>query len=558
MSLRTWRALTTFFAGSRRTLAASVALSIAQAVVIAPTGYLVGRTFNTLIPHRDVTGIVLTAGLILVAYLAASGLGLWTRWLVLDASKRAVTSLRGALLARIYMLPRSYFDRADVGRLHSVVVQDSEQVDILSGQLFGILLPALTVSLGLAVVLATLNLLLFGTVIAVVPVIAILGQRLGTSVRTRARRWRSAFDVFDARTQLALRAITLTKVRATEAMELEQRRAEHTELGISGREMVRMHASYGNLQYAIAAASGAIVLAVGGRAVALGEMSLGSLLAFYAVLALLLRQVSVIAPVIPQIHSGYESLARVEEVLTLEAAEPYAGSRTIAFRGGIELEGVSFGYDESPVLVDLDLRIAPGEHVALVGPNGAGKSTIANLVLGLYRPDSGRVLADGVPYDELDMKTLRRSFGVVLDDPIIFPGSVLENIRYGYPSMTREDVARVAEWATADEFITRLPDGYDAEAGYEGVLLSAGQRQRIAIARALCGDPALLVLDEPTAHLDDAAISKLFANLSTLPGAPTVIVISHDPEVARHVDVVYRLRDGQIVESSRERAVLTG
>jgi ABC-type bacteriocin/lantibiotic exporter with double-glycine peptidase domain len=403
-------------------------------------------------------------------------------------------------------------------------------------------------------VLAALNLLLFATVVAVVPVLAIVGQRLGAAVRSRARRWRAAFDVFDSRTQLALRAITLTKVRAAEATDLEQRRAEHAELGVSGKDMVRLHASYASLQNAVAASSGAVVLAVGGRAVALGEMRLGSLLAFYAVLALLLRQVAVIAPVLPQIHSGYESLARVEEILTLEAAEPYAGSRRVQFRGSIELDRVSFGYGDDPVLVDFSLRFEPGEHAAIVGPNGAGKSTVANLVLGLYRPDRGRVLADDVPYDELDMKALRRSFGVVLDDPIIFPGTVLENIRYGYPQMSLDDVRRAAEWATADEFIERLPGGYDAQTGYEGVLLSAGQRQRIAIARALCASPSLLVLDEPTTHLDDASMSRLFANLGALPGTPTVIIISHDPEVARHVDVVHVLRDGRILESSRAAA----
>jgi ABC-type bacteriocin/lantibiotic exporter with double-glycine peptidase domain len=549
MSLAPWMTLFDLFAGSRRTLVASVLLSLAQFAVIAPTGYLVGYVFNTLIPKHDTTGILLASGAILVLYLAGSALSLWTRWLVLDASKSAVTSLRSSLLARVYALPRSYFDRADVGRLHSIIVQDSERVDVLSGQVFGLLLPALVVSLGLAIVLAALDPVLFAAVLAVVPILVVVGQRLGAAVRRRARRWQTAFDVFDSRTQLALRAITLTKVRAAEETDLEQRRAEHAELAVTGRDMVRLHAAYMNVQTGVAAASGAVVLAIGGRAVALGEMSLGSLLAFYAILALLLRQVTVIAPTLPQVYSGYESLVRVREVLTLTEAEPYAGSHRIDFRGGVELERVSFAYGEEPVLVDVDLRIEPGERVAIVGPNGAGKSTLAGLVLGLHRPQEGRVLADGTPYETLDVRDLRRAFGVVLDDPIVFPGSVLENIRYGRPKLSRADVEHAARLATVDQFVDELPGGYDAEVGYEGALLSAGQRQRIALARALCGSPALLVLDEPTVHLDDASIARLFANLAELPGSPTVLVISHDPEVARHVDVVHELRDGQIVET---------
>jgi ABC-type bacteriocin/lantibiotic exporter with double-glycine peptidase domain len=561
VSLRTPRALMRLLDGSRRTLAGVMLLSLAQAVAVAPTGYLVGYAFNTLIPQQRIGALFVTAGVLLALYLLGSGLGLWTRFVVLDAVKEGVTTLRTDLLARIYALPRAYFDRADLGRLHSIVVQDSERVDVFASALFGILLPAVTVSLALAVVLAALNLLLFGAVVAVVPLLVGLGLKLGRLVRFRTRPWQRAFDVFDSRTQLALRGITLTKVRAAEAAELDHRRVEHGLLGQTGRDMVRLHASYASVQNAVAATAGVVVLAVGGRAVALGEMSLGSLLAFYAILALLLRQVTVIAPILPQIHSGYESLARVEEVLALEDAEPYQGTTRIDFRGGVELEGVSFGYAEEPVLHELDLRIEAGAHIAIVGPNGAGKSTVANLVLGLYRPDEGRVLADGTAYDALDIKRLRRSFGVVLDDPIIVPGPVIENIRYGLPDATVDDVKRAAAWATADDFIENLPGGYETEVGSEGILLSAGQRQRIAIARALCGTPALLVLDEPTAHLDDAAIRRLFANLLAFPGAPTVIIISHDPEVVRYVDVVHHLRDGRLVDSvttQRSAAGLVG
>lgn len=558
MNRRTPPALMRLLDGSRRTLGVTVLLSFAQAAVVAPTGYLVGYAFNTLIPEARIGALFVTAGALLLLYLLGAGLALWTRFVVLDVVKDGVTTLRTDLLARIYSLPRAYFDRADLGRLHSIVVQDSERVDIFAAQLFGVLLPAVTVSLALAVVLAALNLLLFGAVLAVVPVLVALGLRLGRQVRFRTRLWQRAFDVFDSRTQLALRGITLTKVRAAEAAELDHRRAEHGLLGQTGTDMIRLHASYTGVQNAVSATAGVVVLAIGGRAVALGEMSIGSLLAFYTILALLLRQVTVIAPILPQIHSGYESLVRVDEVLALEDAEPYRGRTRIDFRGGVELQGVSFGYAEEPVLHELDLRIEPGEHIAIVGPNGAGKSTVANLVLGLYRPDEGRVLADGTAYDALDIKRLRRSFGVVLDDPIIVPGTVLENIRYGLPNATVDDVKRAASWATADDFIENLPDGYETEVGSEGVLLSAGQRQRIAIARALCGSPALLVLDEPTAHLDDAAIRRLFANLQAFPGAPTVIVISHDPEVARYVDVVHRLRDGRLVDSVRAQRSTAG
>jgi ABC-type multidrug transport system fused ATPase/permease subunit len=258
---------------------------------------------------------------------------------------------------------------------------------------------------------------------------------------------------FAANTHLALRAITLAKVQVAEASELDRRRAEHVELGQARLDMASTQSAYGIVQAAVSASAGAVVLVLGGTAVAHGEMSIGALLSFYAVLALLLRQVSALNGAIPLAMSGYESLVRLEEILQAEAREPYLGKRKIAFRGGVQFEGVSFGYGDEPLLRDVSLQIEPGEQVAVFGPNGAGKTTMVSLILGLYRPQSGRLLADGVPYDELDMRALRASVGVVLQDPIIFSGTIAENIAYGRPAATPDDIRGAAQRATADAFI---------------------------------------------------------------------------------------------------------
>jgi ATP-binding cassette subfamily B protein len=260
-----------------------------------------------------------------------------------------------------------------------------------------------------------------------------------------------------------------------------------------------------------------------------------------------MRQVAPIVSGVPAILTGYESMVRLDRLLHAGGDEPYAGTRSIDFDGSLELDGVSFGYEARSVLENVDLHIAPGERVAIVGPNGAGKSTLVSLLLGLYRPDAGRVLAGGIPFDELDMGRLRRAIGVVLQDPVIFPGTVRDNIAYGRPDASDDEVRRAAAWATAD-FVEALPDGYATRVGDEGVRLSGGQRQRIAIARALLSCPALLILDEPTTHLDDAAINRLLENLRELPGSPTVIAVSHDPETELWADRVVHVRDGRITD----------
>ena len=192
--------------------------------------------------------------------------------------------------------------------------------------------------------------------------------------------------------------------------------------------------------------------------------------------------------------------------------------------------------------VHLDLR--PGSTVAIVGPNGAGKSTLLYLILGFYRPQRGELRAEGVPYERIDLGDLRRGIGVVMQHPTFFAGTVRENITYGCPEATPDEIGRAARIALADDFIRTLPAGYDTPIGEGGVLLSGGQVQRIAIARALLRRPSLLILDEPTNHLETPAIGRLLQNLATLEPRPGVLIISHDREVLGYADRLYRIEDG--------------
>ena len=243
--------------------------------------------------------------------------------------------------------------------------------------------------------------------------------------------------------------------------------------------------AYTQVQGAAAATAGVIVMVVGGAAVADGRMSLGALLSFFAIVALIRGQATLVLLQMPMVISGLEYVRRLMEVLDADHPPPYAGRRRIDFTGEVTLDEVCFSYGEDPLLREVSLRVESSEWVAVAGPNGAGKSTIASLVLGLYRPDSGRLLADGFPFDDLDLAVVRRRIGVVLQDQVIFPGSIAENIAYGTPGADREQIARAATAATAHDFIESFPDGYATAVGDEGARLSSGQRQRIAIARAL-------------------------------------------------------------------------
>ena len=551
MRLKTWREFARFFSDSKRLLFGSLVVSLAQAALLAPIALLVKQMFDTTVPNGDTGAVIWAGATILALYLGSAALGLWTRHSTVKSTKDAVTRLRCDLLERIYELPRVYFDRRSLGQLHSTIVQDSERVDVMSNMLVAQLLPAVVVGLGLCVILAVINLTLFVALLGVVPVVILLGRWLGGKVRQTTRAWQSAFDIFDSQTQLMLRAITLTKVRAAAQTELERRREEVNELSIAGQEMSWVRGAWEIVQGAVAAASGVVVLTVGGVAVADGSMSLGELLSFYAVVALLLRQLTVALYAAPMALSGYESFVRLEAISKSTEPEPYAGTRRLRFTGALSLESVSFDYGREPLLERVSLEVESGEFVALVGPNGAGKTTLLSLVLGLYRPLEGSLLADGISYDELDITELRRQMGVILQDPIVFPTTIRENIAYGRPDATTKEIQEAARLATAADWIESLSDGYETQMGDEGGLMSGGERQRVALARALLSRPALLVLDEPTTHLDDTSIRRLLGNLRELPGRPTVLGISHDPVVADEADRVYTLRDGRIISPPR-------
>jgi ABC-type multidrug transport system fused ATPase/permease subunit len=536
------RALRRLLEGSGRLVAASLALSLAQSALLVPIAFLIRHAFDETIPSGDSEDLIWIGAGVLALYLAGSAIGLLTRWLTLRATKEAVMRLQEQVIAKLYYLPKSFFDSRDAGALHATVVQDSLRVDTMANAIVAILIPAAVVGFFLIATLCVISPVLGAVVCVAGPVLVVAGKRLGPYVRRHTARWNAAFDEFSSQTQTALRSMTLTKLEGAERSQLERRRAELEAVKETGRTMAFWQSAYALIQTLVSAAIGLIVLVAGGAAVADGKLSLGDLISFYAVLGLLRTQLSGSLFAIPQVISGRESLERLTELVDLEEVDPYGGNRELAFAGGIELRGVSFAYEPShPILREFDLEVQPGESVLLVGPNGIGKSTILSLIVGLYKPHEGTVLADGHPLGELDLPSLRRGIGVVSQDPVILPGTVWENLTFGQPGAPSSAVELAVAQAGADGFIAELPEGYDSRVGDEGELLSGGQRQRLAIARALLGRPAMLMLDEPTTHLDHEGVRGLLRALSDADPRLSVIVVSHDPQVAAGMDRVVDL-----------------
>jgi ABC-type multidrug transport system fused ATPase/permease subunit len=546
MNLAAWRHYSQFYRGSYGRLLFCVILSAGQSLLVVPIALLVRYVFDTAIPAKDLNVFILIGCEILALNVLDTAIVVWLRHMMLTITKIAIRRMRTELLARFYTLPRTFYDQSDHSQLHSNLVQDTERVDTLTNVLVIQILPALITGTALCVVLLFMNWLLFLVLVSVVPLLVLANQYMSRQARASVAGFRQAFEAFSKGIQFVIRNIDLTRIQTAERLELARQQAILEELRITSGRMVWLAAAYNEYQAFIAAFSGVLILVVGGYSIAAGWTSVGQFVAFFAAASLLNNAVRAALPAIPQTIAGSESLDALYKLLTTEAQLPYSGQQPIEFAGRVQFEGVTFQYKDRPVLKNISLTLEPGEIVAIVGPNGAGKSTLAHLLLGFYRPQQGQVCADGLPYDQLDIVSLRRGIGVVMQDPIIFPGTIRENLLYGQPGASDIELEEAAQLATAHDYIQHLPQQYETFVGEEGVMLSGGQRQRLAIARALLRRPKLLLLDEPTNHLDTAVVQELLHNLTQLQPAPAILIISHASEVVKIAKHIYTLRDGQL------------
>ena len=546
--MRIWRAFSRLIDGSGRMAALGLGLSVAQALALVPIAILVREAFDDAIPSGDEGELLALGAGILGLYLLSLALGLAGRYAVLSVTKPAVARVRSELIDHVIWLPSSFYDTTDSGRLHALIVQDTERLDTMAKYLLAVVIPSLGTAALLLASLVAIQPALLGVLLVAIPLLIGLGRLLRAPLRRRVRVWQEASDDFSASVLASLRSASLIKVRTAEEQAIEEGRAKAAELAAAGQRIGWLQQAYGLIQVALGGTAGVIVLIGGGLAVLHDSMSIGDLIAFMAILALARGQLNWVVAVLPDVLNGLAAIERIDEVLAETEAQPYRGSEPLALRGALAWQDVTFGYshEEPPVLDGVSLEVAPGEALAILGPTGAGKTTLIALLLGLYRPWSGRIAIDGVPLEELDVRALRRQSGALLQEGSALRGSVAANIAFGRPDASRAEIERAAELAVLGELVADLPQGYETEIGDEGVRLSAGQRQRIALARALLDSPPLLMLDEPTSHLDPVTADAVLDNLMGIDPRPTLLLVTHDPLVAQRADRVVEVRAGRV------------
>jgi ABC-type multidrug transport system fused ATPase/permease subunit len=467
------------------------------------------------------------------------------------AAQRAITDMRRRVEAHVARLPVRYFDATKSGVLISRIMTDAEGIRNLVGnglvQLTGSLVTAL-------IALAYLFYLSWQLTLANIVALGAFGFAMATAFSRLRPIFRERGKInaeVTGRLNETLGGIRIVKTYTAEKREeLVFTRGAHrlfrnVASSITGVSAITAFST------AVIGIIGVIMIIVGGRAILEGRMTVGEFFNYILFTGLLAAPVVQMASIGTQISEAFAGLDRIRELLqmTTEDQEDASKAPLGEIGGEVVFEAVSFEYNPGTlVLKNISFHAPAGTTTALVGSSGSGKSTLISLVMAFNRPLSGRILVDGRDLTSLRLRDYRRQLGVVLQDNFLFDGTVAENIKYGNPHATLEDIKRVSRIAHADEFIETFEHGYDTIVGERGVKLSGGQRQRVSIARAILADPRILVLDEATSSLDSESEAMIQDGLRSLRQGRTTFVIAHRLSTIRSADQILVLEAGEIVE----------
>jgi len=506
----------------------------------------------------------------LLAVTVVMGLAAASRYyLVTWIGERVVADVRNKVFSHVLSLSAEFFERVRTGELLSRLTADTTLVQTVVGSSASFALRSIVMALGAFVMMAVTSPKLTAIALLSVPLVLLAIILMGRRVRGLSRAAQDRIAETSALASEVLNAMPTVQAYTHEPTDRRQF-SDATELAFaSGIRRTRFRALMTAAVFVLVGASIVGVLWIGAIDVLAGRMSAGQLGQFLLYAVLLASSVGALSELWGEVQRAAGATERLMEILATEpriVAPEHAQRLPSPVRGQLEFSRVRFAYPTRPehaALEDFSLHVAPGEAVALVGPSGAGKSTVFQLLLRFFDPGTGRILLDGVDIARLDPAQLRAQIAVVAQEPVIFAGSIADNIRYGRPTAGDDELRAAAVAAAADEFVRRLPQGYDTRVGERGITLSGGQRQRLAIARAMLRDAPVLLLDEATSALDaenERLVQQGLANL--MAGREgrtrTTLVIAHRLATIQRLRRIVVMDHGRIVAQGSHAELIRG
>ncbi|QHC02367.1 ATP-binding cassette domain-containing protein [Epidermidibacterium keratini] len=496
--------------------------------------------------------------LVVLALYVASSIFSWLQgYLLNDAVQQTVKRMRNEVELKLARLPLPYFDRQPRGELLSRVTNDIDNIQQTLQQTMSQLINSLLTLLGVLVMMIVISPILALVALITIPLSAILTKQIGKrSQRQFIAQWKHTGEL-NGQIEEAFSGHELVKVFGRHAeveAEFEKTNqqlhdAAYRAQFISGTIMPSMM-FIGNLNYVA-------IAVVGGLRIVSGALTLGDVQAFIQYTQRFTQPLTQVASMANLLQSGVASAERVFALLDADEQSPEPDPVGTAGPGRVEFEHVSFSYDPGrPLIEDLSLVAEPGQTVAIVGPTGAGKTTLVNLIMRFYELDSGRITLDGIDIATMPRRELRARIGMVLQDAWLFGGTIRDNIAYGNPGASEEEIRRAAEATYVDRFVHSLPDGYDTVIDEEASNISAGEKQLITIARAFIAAPSLLILDEATSSVDTRTELLVQQAMSALRSDRTSFVIAHRLSTIRDADLILVMDGGRIVEQGTHDELL--
>jgi ATP-binding cassette, subfamily B, bacterial len=481
------------------------------------------------------------------------------RFLIASAGHEVAFLLRRRLFLHLQRLALTFHRRQRIGDLVLRTTSDTTMMREMMVEALVVFSTSLLTLAAMAAVMAWIDWRLTLISLSVLPILSLSLFHLSGNLRDAIRKQRSKEGRMAAHIGETLGAIAVVQAHGRENAEASRFGEANRRALTRGLRTVKLEASLERTAEVMIAAGTGLVLWFGTRRVMSGILTPGDLLVFTSYLAAMYKPLRKIAQLVSRVSKAKVCAERVFSLLAVDERVRVSKTATVApaFEGRVSFRHIDFAYRPGiPVVQDVSVTIRPGRTLAIVGPNGAGKSTLCSMLPRLFDPDSGTISIDGARINGYTLESLRSRIGVVLQQPVLFATTIRENIAYGKPGASDDEIVAAAKLADAHDFIVGLRDGYETAVGERGETLSGGQRQKIAIARAMVNDPPILILDEPTAHLDASSAAHLNRTLAKISRGKTTLRVAHRLSEVRKAGRILVLQDGRAVQYGRHEELL--
>ena len=537
-------------------------LDMAASLTVSLIGMLypiMTRTMlNDLIPNRQYKMIVVIGLALLCVYAIRMALQYFIQYQGHVVGVKMQAHMRTDLFRKLESLPYSYYDNNETGKIMSRMTNDLFEVSELAHHGPENLFICSVMVVGSFTYLCTIDWVLTLVIFACVPILVSVSLILRKKMRDAFMESRKSIAEINSALESSISGIRVTKAFTnfdTESKKFERGNQMYVE---ARRKSYRYMAQFHSSTAFVTDIFNVIVLIAGGLFLYGGRITFGDYSTFVVSINLFIGPVMTLIGFVEQYQNGVTGFARFLEVMDEEPEFEKPDAKPMEkVEGNIVFDHVSFSYDETKEVVhDITLDIGKGQKLALVGPSGGGKTTLCHLIPRFYNYDEGKLTIDGVDINDITLESLRRNIGIVQQDVFLFDGTIGENILYGRPDATYEEMVEAAKRANIDEYVATLPDGYDTQIGERGVKLSGGQKQRLSIARVFLKDPAILILDEATSALDNTTEILIQEALDELCKGRTTLVVAHRLSTVRNADRIVVVSRGKIIEEGTHDALI--